>query len=172
MDNRLTIIAQELGIPNSLLAKRNLRVYEEAEQLEVAEIGADGREYLLISTAAAAWRELQTAAAAQGVIIYVVSAFRGVDFQAALIRRKLDAGLPIEQILTVLAPPGFSEHHTGCAVDVSTTGMPPATLEFAQTSAFEWLMARAHEFGFYLSFPQGNPEGFQYEPWHWCFRGT
>ncbi|MEQ1638880.1 MAG: D-alanyl-D-alanine carboxypeptidase family protein [Methylococcales bacterium] len=74
-----------------------------------------------------------------------------------------------EDILTVLAPPGFSEHHTGCAVDISTPGTAPAALVFEQTAAFSWLNTNAHRFGFYLSFPLGNPYGYQYEPWHWCF---
>jgi hypothetical protein len=42
-----------------------------------------------------------------------VSAFRSVERQAEIVRRKLAAGGRIEEILTVCAPPGFSEHHTG-----------------------------------------------------------
>jgi len=169
MQTSLITLASELGISSALLISRGLREYQEADRLEIAEIGADGREYLLISQAAEAWRSLQAAADHDGVTLFIVSAFRSIERQTTIIRRKLDAGLSIEEILTVLAPPGFSEHHTGCAVDISTPGTAPATIEFEQTPAFSWLQTHANGFGFHLSYPRENPEGFQYEPWHWCF---
>ena len=78
--------------------------------------------------------------------------------------------VPIEEVLTVCAPPGFSEHHTGRAVDLSTPGSPELEIEFDQTPAYAWLTKRAAEFGTYLSYPVGNPRGYHYEPWHWCFQ--
>jgi D-alanyl-D-alanine carboxypeptidase len=72
-------------------------------------------------------------------------------------------------VLSVTAPPGYSEHHTGRAVDVATPGSPVLETTFEQTRAFSWLQKHANNFGFYLSFPQGNASGYQYEPWHWCF---
>ncbi len=169
MQTRHITLTNELGISSALLSSRGLREYQEANQLEIAEIGADGREFLLISPAAEAWQNLQAAAARAGVTLFIVSAFRSIERQTDIIRRKLDAGASIEDILTVLAPPGFSEHHTGRAVDISTPGTAPASIEFEQTPAFSWLTTHANGFGFYLSYPRGNPEGFQYEPWHWCF---
>jgi len=41
---------------------------------------------------------------------------------------------------------------------------------FAHTEAFRWLSLHAKQFGFTLSYPEGNPFGYAYEPWHWCFR--
>jgi D-alanyl-D-alanine carboxypeptidase len=136
------------------------------------ERGSDGREHLLVPQAASAWRSLQTAALDAGVSLFIVSAFRSIERQAEIVRRKLGAGLGIEEILTVCAPPGFSEHHTGRAVDVSTKESPSLEIEFDQTPAFAWLVAHAHEFGFHLSYPKGNSQGYQYEPWHWCYQGA
>ena len=67
-------------------------------------------------------------------------------------------------------PPGYSEHHTGRAVDVAMDGAAQLELGFGQTPAFRWLSENANSFSFFLSFPVGNPHGFVYEPWHWCFR--
>jgi len=77
--------------------------------------------------------------------------------------------MAIEEILTVSAPPGFSEHHTGRAIDVSTPGCRALEVEFDQTAAFNWLNTHAAEFGYSLSYSTGNHCGYQYEPWHWCF---
>ena len=80
------------------------------------------------------------------------------------------AGQRIEDILKVNAAPGYSEHHTGRAVDIATPGSRPLTGEFETTNAFGWLESRAVEFGFSLTYRRDNPWGMAYEPWHWCFR--
>ncbi|WP_374487241.1 D-alanyl-D-alanine carboxypeptidase family protein [Zoogloea sp.] len=157
-----------LGIPTSEIARRRLPVFAEAQNLVVVETHA-ARGFLLQPRAAQAWREMQAAAAADGIVLELVSAFRSIERQAELIRRKLDNGVALADILSVLAIPGTSEHHTGCAVDVTTPGCPPAEETFEDTAAFAWLNAHAAHYGFTLSFPRGNPEGYLYEPWHWCF---
>ncbi len=163
-----TLLAR-LGISNELIAARGLRECEEATRLEVAEVGIDGREHLLVSSASEVWRSLKAAALVDGIDLFIVSAFRSIDRQAEIIRRKIEAGVAVERILAVCAPPGFSEHHTGRAVDLSTPGSRALEVEFEQTTAYAWLNKRGAEFGYYLSYPIGNPWGYQYEPWHWCF---
>lgn len=162
-------IAAQLGISAAALVARGLPACEQARHLVLAEVGDDGRQHLLSEAAAVAWQTLKAAAAADGVALHIVSSFRSVERQAEIIRRKLDAGQPIEEILTVCAPPGYSEHHTGRAVDVSTPGVAALAVEFDRTPAFAWLAAHADAFGFRLSYPCGNAQGFEYEPWHWCF---
>jgi D-alanyl-D-alanine carboxypeptidase len=162
-----TGLLADLGIAWESLAARGLQPHAEAQCLEVAETGADGRLHQLTP---AAWRALKAAALADGVALCIVSAFRSVERQAAIVRRKLDAGQDVDTILTVSAPPGFSEHHTGCAVDISTPGAPALEADFEATLAFAWLAAHAAEFCFRLSYPAGNPQGYSYEPWHWCYR--
>ena len=101
-----------LGISSELITARGLRESEEAMALEVAEVGADGRDHLLIPLAAEAWRHLKAAALVDGIDLFIVSAFRSIDRQAEIVRRKLETGAAIESILTICAPPGFSEHRT------------------------------------------------------------
>jgi len=65
--------------------------------------------------------------------------------------------------------PGYSEHQTGCAVDLTTPGVPAADVGFAKSKAFTWLQQHGAEYGFHLSFPPGNQYGYEYEPWHWRY---
>jgi D-alanyl-D-alanine carboxypeptidase len=160
---------QKLGIPLALLAERNLPVFEQAESLVLAETGTDGRLHHLAAEAAVAWKEMKSAAHSDSVQLHIVSAFRSVERQAEIVARKLQAGQSLVQILSVSAPPGCSEHHTGRAIDVGTPDSPPLELEFEQTQAFSWLLDNGESFGFRLSYPPQNDYGFEYEPWHWCF---
>lgn len=159
---------EALGIPPALIESRRLLPCAEAARLEVAEVASTGREHLLTPEAASAWRQMKSAAAEESVDLFIVSAFRSVERQVDIVRGKLKAGQKIEEILCVSAPPGYSEHHTGCAVDVGTPGTPDLEEGFALTAAFGWLQRRAAEFGFRLSYPENNPHGYRYEPWHWC----
>ena len=67
-------------------------------------------------------------------------------------------------------PPGFSEHHSGRALDLGTPGCDGLSEDFEATQAFEWLSESASRFGFVLSYPHDNAWGFSYEPWHWALR--
>ena len=159
-----------LQIPAALIAEKGLIYQPEAVELAIAEVGDDGREHRLAPAAAADWRAMQAAARIDGVALRIASAFRSIDRQAEIVRAKLARGLSLDAILEVSAPPGYSEHHTGRAVDVTTDGVRPLEIEFETTDAFRWLSGRAEEFGFFLSYPAGNRHGYAYEPWHWCHR--
>ena len=169
---RIRSVLNSLKIPTDLIAARSLVLHPEAQEVAVAAIGDDGREYLLTPEAAAKWREMSAAALTDGVVIKIGSAFRSVDRQAEIILDKLAEGLSLAAVLCVSAPPGYSEHHSGRAVDVTTDEGAPLEPEFEKTRAFRWLSKNAGRFGFVLSYPAGNPHGYEYEPWHWCFRST
>lgn len=172
MHSRLIALTDELGISSTLLASRGFRECHEAKCLEVAETGVNGREHFLIANAADAWQRLKAEALHEGVTIFIVSAFRSIERQAEIVRRKLDSDVSIDEILTVCAPPGFSEHHTGRAIDISTPDTPSLEVEFDQTQAFAWLKEHANDFGFHMTYAIDNIHGYQYEPWHWCFKDT
>jgi D-alanyl-D-alanine carboxypeptidase len=161
----------QFGARPELIVERGLPLFVDATELEVGSVSRSGREHYLVPVAAAQWQSLATAAALAGVELVVISGFRSFDRQFELIAAKCRRGEPIEQVLERLAPPGCSEHHSGRAVDVGTPGCEPLSDDFAQSGAYQWLSAHAGEFGFRLSFPAGNPWGYQYEPWHWCFHG-
>jgi D-alanyl-D-alanine carboxypeptidase len=162
-------ILKNLGIARNVLADRGLCQHEEAVSLELADVGNDNKKHYLIREAAAAWQQLKKAAEADGETIFIVSAFRSIERQVEIIRGKLDRGQDIDEILSVCAPPGYSEHHTGRAIDVSTPESEDLSADFANTSAFTWLCDNAQRFHYFLSYPEDNTLGYQYEPWHWCF---
>jgi zinc D-Ala-D-Ala carboxypeptidase len=167
---RIRSVLASLQISLDSIAARSLVPHPEAAELVVAETGDDGREHLLVPAAARAWQALRGAAASEAVVVRIVSAFRTVDRQAEIVRAKLQSGLSLDAILSVSAPPGYSEHHSGRAVDVTTEGVRPLELEFEGTPAFQWLSDNAERFGFFLSYPRENRYGYAYEPWHWCFK--
>ncbi len=112
---------------------------------------------------------MQTAARRDGIALDAISGFRSVEYQAAIIRRKRARGLSLDSILSVNAAPGYSEHHSGRALDIGSPGEPPAEESFERTAAFAWLQSNARRFGFRMSYPRDNPFGIVYEPWHWCW---
>lgn len=170
--NAHRVLHEELGIPADYGRQPPLPSYAEAGELVDAGPNLVGRMQRLAPDAAAAWQRMVEMAGQDGVRLLIVSGFRSYEYQAQLIRNKLAAGQTIDEILTVNAAPGFSQHHTGGAVDIATPGSRPLTEAFEDSDAFTWLTANAGGFGFSLSYPRGNAEGFVYEPWHWAVEVT
>jgi zinc D-Ala-D-Ala carboxypeptidase len=160
-----------LGVPPDFAGRAALRVCPEAKRLVlIGRAADDGRSLRLTPNAAQAWRKMQSGAAAVGVTLVPLSAFRSVARQTLIIRRKLARGQQIADILKVSAVPGCSEHHTGRALDLGAPGHLKLEVSFARTPEFRWLRKHAGRFGFHLSYPRGNRQGIAYEPWHWCWR--
>lgn len=170
MSLSIKLYMTEFRLSPDAISDRGLIVFEEAGILEVAEVGIDGRDRLLTPAAARQWRLMKKAALSDGETIFIVSGFRSISRQAEIIRDRLGDGESIDDIVKVFAPPGFSEHHSGCAVDLSTPGVLERHIKFENTSAFKWLCQNAERFGYYLPYPPGNAMGYNYEPWHWCYR--
>lgn len=162
---------RELGIPDDYGQADGKPVFEEA--VELVDVGPNlvGRMQRLTPQTARKWQQMVAAAAADGVTLLMVSGFRGFEYQARLIRKKINAGQQVSDILAVNAAPGFSEHHTGRAVDIATPGSRPLTEEFESSDAFRWLAENAANFGFSMTYPRDNPYGFVFEPWHWAQKG-
>ena len=158
---------EALGIAESYGQQHRFTLVADCTDLE--SIGSDiyRREQYLHPVAAAAWSKMRTAAAAARIDLQFVSAFRSHDYQAGLIRAKLARGQAIEQILKVSAAPGFSQHHSGRALDLTAPGCPVLEECFAQTAAYQWLSAHANAFGFRETLGKGNRHGIVWEPWHW-----
>jgi D-alanyl-D-alanine carboxypeptidase len=161
-------IHKQLGIPGNYATGRNLPYFDEARDL--VDIGPNlvGRMQRLTPGAAGAWQRMLSAARLDGVTLLIVSGYRSFDYQAELIRKKLGSGQLIAEILKVNAAPGYSQHHTGNAVDIATPGSRPLTEEFEESAAYAWLTRHAGEYGFSMTYPRDNPYGFIFEPWHWA----
>ena len=158
---------QELGIQADYGAATGQPVFDEASDLVDVGPNLVGRMQRLTPDAARQWADMVRAAAGDEILLLIVSGFRSYQYQADLIRNKIDAGQLISDILAVNTAPGFSQHHTGHAVDIATPGSRPLTEDFENTEAFQWLRAEASRFGFSMTYPRDNSWGIIYEPWHW-----
>jgi D-alanyl-D-alanine carboxypeptidase len=161
--------AQRLGVPKDYARMRGLKRIREPGHLDFIGHDTQGRPQWLAPRAARAWLRMHEAAARADVQLQVVSAFRSAQYQLGILKRKLERGLSIEEILRVSAAPGYSEHHSGRALDLSTPSFAALEEEFENSAAFAWLSTNAQSYGFRLSYPRGNAHGIAYEPWHWCW---
>ncbi len=161
---------QALALDRDEIERSQLPLVAEPTALMLAGFDRYRRALWLTAPAARAWVRMHGAALGEGVALDAISGYRSHDYQVGIFQRKLARGLRIEDILTVNAAPGYSEHHSGCALDLGAPGEPAAEESFEVTAAFEWLTRRACEFGFVMSYPRGNPHGIVYEPWHWCWK--
>jgi zinc D-Ala-D-Ala carboxypeptidase len=129
----------------------------------------------LVDVAAAAFGRMQADAAQAGVKLIPISGFRSVADQVKLFERQIKRRGSEENAARLSAPPGYSEHHTGYALDIGDGNQPAADLkyEFENTAAYQWLRTHATQaYGFELSFPNNNKQGVSFEPWHWRYTGS
>jgi D-alanyl-D-alanine carboxypeptidase len=166
---RVSSLLSELGISGEYGRIHRIGLQREATMLQ--SIGCDiyGRNQRMLPAAAQAWLSMSQQAARDSVELQAVSAFRSLGYQAGIVQKKLDRGLAMEDILAVSAAPGFSEHHTGRAIDIASPGYPVLEEEFEKSAAFKWLQSHAADFGFRMSFPRNNHHKVAYEPWHWLW---
>lgn len=124
---------------------------------------------------AEAFREMRNAAKRDGIKLSIVSGYRSSSYQIQVFKRKFkdSEGKPVyptekqmQSRLKYSAPSGFSEHHTGLAIDINST-----ETSFKNTKAYKWLLEHAEDYGFEISFPKDNVQGLGFEPWHWRFTG-
>jgi zinc D-Ala-D-Ala carboxypeptidase len=128
----------------------------------------------LSKAAATAYQALEKAARADGISLVPLSGFRSQEDQKYLFFGvKGERGQTASERAKVSAPPGYSEHHTGYALDIGDAAATNSNLSesFEQTQAFKWLEKNAAYHSFELSFPKGNAQGVNYEPWHWRYVG-
>ncbi|MEG4444659.1 D-alanyl-D-alanine carboxypeptidase family protein [Microcoleus sp. AT9_B5] len=158
------------AIPENLLGHLP---YSEAPAKDLVSVTPDGSVKLRTS-AAAKYQEMANAAAASGIYFAPISGFRSLeDQQHVFFDVKAERRQNASKRAEVSAPPGYSEHHTGYAIDIGDGSAPDTNLSpsFENTQAFKWLEANAVAFSFEMSFPKNNRQGVSYEPWHWRFVG-
>ncbi len=147
--------------------------YPEVAASELEPINGDSG-IRLRKSAAQAYQSMNADAQAAGITLVPLSAFRSVQEQ-----EEVFFGVKQERVQTVReragvsAPPGYSEHHTGYALDIGDGAASGSHLstDFENTEAFKWLEANAPKYSFELSFPKNNTQGVNYEPWHWRYVG-
>ena len=136
----------------------------------------------LQTVACDAFLEMQKAAAADGVTVWMQSGYRSVKYQTSLYERKtkyyLDKGCDNatakEKAAAVVNPPGYSEHNCGLAADLNSPEHTGLDEGFEKTAAFRWLCEHAGDYGFILRYPKDAEDKTEiiYEPWHWRYVGA
>jgi len=118
--------------------------------------------------------KMRNEAKKDGIYLVFLSGFRSIKLQNEIFYslksfRNQDA---VERA-RVSAPPGYSEHSTGFAIDIgdATKRETDFETEFENTDSFKWLIKNAAKYHFKLSFTKDN-KYIDYEPWHWRYEGS
>lgn len=168
---RIRGIHRSLGISDDHALAQRLPLFWENSALVNAGLDYIDRDVFLTRRTADAWSKMRDAALSEGIVLLPVSGFRSVERQQGIIGAKLAKGTSLLEILRVNAAPGYSQHHSGCALDItdSETRNRPLNEDFESQPAFRWLERYSGRFGFRMEYPRENRYGFIYEPWHWVF---
>jgi LAS superfamily LD-carboxypeptidase LdcB len=101
---------------------------------------------------------------ASGLPLKIVSGFRSVTDQESIWLSK-----PVQTRAAFSAPPGYSQHHTGLAVDLVTVSTP-TNLEQVELT---WLANNAQKYGFIFPYLNSSGDlGPELEPWHLVWVGN
>lgn len=115
-----------------------------------------------------AFYTMQTDAATQGIVLSVISGYRGYYKQNNLYNNYVNKdGKKLAD--TYSARPGHSEHQSGLAADINSLNQ-----NFINTAEGKWLNNNCYKYGFIIRYPQGkeNITGYMYEPWHIRYVGV
>lgn len=122
------------------------------------------------------YTKLYRQAQADGISLWISSAYRSPERQEELFEREVEQNLQqgmteaeaVQKAETAVQRPYYSEHNTGLAIDFNGV-----TEGFKDDEAYQWLMEHAEEYGFILRYPEGKEDitGIMYEPWHFRYVG-
>ena len=110
----------------------------------------------------------------EGVYLVFLSGYRSIKLQEEIFYSlKSIRNQSASERARVSAPPGYSEHSTGFAIDIGDANYREKDfeVEFENTAAFRWLKNNAAKYHFKLSFNKNN-KNVDYEPWHWRYEGS
>ena len=147
-------------LPYSEISKEKLVLIEPNLEVHV-----DMRDSLL---------KMRDEAKKDGIYLVFLSGYRSINLQSDIFfSLKSIRNQEASERARVSAPPGYSEHSTGFAIDIgdATQRETDFETEFENTDAFKWLIKNAAKFHFKLSFSKNN-KYIDYEPWHWRYEGS
>ena len=108
-------------------------------------------------------------AEASGFNLRAISTYRTLEYQEKLYNNYMKKD-GMEKADTYSARPGYSEHHTGLAIDLDNNKL--SYTNFENTKEFTWMNENAYKYGFILRYPKDSTiTGYIYEPWHYRYVG-
>jgi D-alanyl-D-alanine carboxypeptidase len=127
---------------------------------------------------AAAYELLKAGLERDNIYLELDSALRSVAAQQDLLDR-FAAEYGAEKAAKIVAPPGYSEHHTGLALDIcfrlrkedgsfDNVYSNEDMLKEKYRSVWNTIYGKMTGYGFILRYPEGSEQitGYDYEPWH------
>ena len=111
----------------------------------------------------------------EGIQIELESAYRSVEKQQA-VWDEYEQAYGEDYCRQYVAVPGYSEHHTGLALDICLVkdGAVVSSEDPSINDLFAAVHAHLAEYGFILRYPAAKETitGYSYEPWHIRYVGT
>ena len=122
------------------------------------------------------YKKLEKELKDEGIIIRLDSTYRSVKAQQELWDEwSADPEKGPEYVKKYVAVPGYSEHHTGLAIDVCLEKNGELIYDNDEMKAEKEIFKKIHsklaKYGFILRYPEGkkNITGYDYEPWHFRY---
>ena len=114
------------------------------------------------------YQEMISAAAKNGLNIWIQSGYRSYDYQVKLYNDyvRTDGKEAADKFSS---RPGYSEHQTGLAFDLNSVSD-----DFINTDEGKWINDNCYKYGFIIRFPKNKEKytGYKYESWHLRYVGT
>ena len=135
-----------------------------------------GREFQIERETYAHFAQLREALLKQGIQIELDSIYRSVARQQEIVKEFTEK-YGADYVKQYVAVPGYSEHHTGLAVDICLVVDDKVIDDNDEMIAQKEIFAKIHpllaDYGFILRYPPGKEgiTGYSYEPWHFRYVG-
>ena len=139
--------------------------YSSFRQIPVKYSWNNSKLYIVVK-AHAALVEMLARAEEDGVLLKVESGYRSEGYQKSIFKRMIAKGRTFDDIVRYVAPPGYSSHVFGTAVDFY-----PSNWRFADTPEYKWLQENGGRFNFEETYSRANGLKMPWEAWHWNYIG-
>lgn len=177
-DNQLVALAAFDVAPGRALYPVLFNRYQQVDQpvdklvLLSSAYAMNGQRIYLCRKAVADFRRMCDEAKADGIYIVARHGYRNVSRQTRIVNFYTEKEGK-SAAMARCAPPRFSEHHTGIAIDVTGGNIQEGEIVWNPEAAYAWIGEHCHEYGFMIKNLAGAEHitGTMYEPWHIRYLG-
>ena len=161
-------------VPDPLVTMKARKADKDGNNVNGGVNKASSSEMQLQQECAEHLAEMFEAALADGVTLYLKSAYRSYRTQKTMYYNRLEANHGKDD--GWVTKPGASDHQTGLGCDVVPRAWRDKSMneKMASDPACVWMAEHCHEFGFILRYPEDKEEitEINYEPWHLRYVGV